>query len=152
MNYRAIVTFVLLISAALPAGANELSGSPARDGVAIGSAPAEPVQAAERYHQFAQHTPAVPPAPECNINEKGTGDWQDGDIIPSGGAAALCTQTLVCKAAPDKDHRPNAACGFLVKHTDELKASGECSDKDCKTCVHKPIKDKCEWWLDKAKK
>jgi hypothetical protein len=126
MNYRAIVTFVLLISAALPAGANELSGSPARDGFAIGSAPAKPVQAAERYHQFAQHTPAVPPAPERNINEKGTGTWKDGDIISSGSVTGSCTQTFECTAKPDKDQRPNAACGFMVHHTDDIKRSGEC--------------------------
>ena len=148
MKYGAIATFVLLISAALPAEANELNGSGAGDGFAIRS---EPAQAAEHYYQFAQRTPAVPPEPECDVRAHGTGAWTDGDIIPSGSATGSCTQKFKCDAKPGKDERPNAACGFQVHHTDDIMRNGECRGKDCKSCVHDPIKDKCEWWVTKGK-
>jgi hypothetical protein len=105
--------------------------------------------AAERDQRFAQRTPAVPPEPVCEIKQRGTGAWKDGDIIPSG--TGLCTEHFKCDAKPAKDERPNAGCGFLVRHTDDIMRSGECSGKDCKACVHDPIKDKCEWWLSTGK-
>jgi hypothetical protein len=149
MNYRAIVTFVLLISAALPAGANELSGSPARDGVAVRSAPAEPVQAAKSHDQFVQRTPSVPSAPQCDVKQRGTGTWKDGEIIRSGSATGSCTQRFECTAKPEGDKRPNVACAFTVHHSDPILKNGQCSDKECKKCEHETIKDKCEWWLSK---
>ena len=149
MNYRAIVTFVLLTSAVSPAGAKGLSGSPARDGLA--SRPeAGPVQAAERYRQFAQQrTPSVPPAPQCDVKQRGPGTWKDGEIIRSGSATGSCAQRFECTAKPEGDKRPNVACAFTVRHSDPILKNGQCFDKDCKKCVHETIKDKCEWWLSK---
>jgi hypothetical protein len=150
MKYRAIVAFVLLVSAALPAGANEFSGSPVRsgDGTALGSATGLATPA-ERYQQFAQRTPSVPPAPQCDVTQRGTGTWKDGDIIPTGSVTGSCSQTFECVAKPEGNQRPNAACGFTVQHTADLKRTGQCSDQKCTKCVHEPIKDKCEWFLKK---
>ena len=145
---RVIAAFALLLLATLAAAAADDAGrAPAQTG-AFSPSPAASSSARAGYWQLAQRTPDVPPPPKCNVSARGTGTWKEGDVIPTGSVTGSCQQTMECIAKPEGDDKPNAACGFMVHHTADLKVMGTCDGNDCKKCTHDPIKDKCEWWLD----
>jgi hypothetical protein len=98
----------------------------------------------------AQRTPAVPPAPNCNVTLKGNGKWVGDPIIHPSGSGS-CTQTYKCTGDPSP--KPNEACKFTVQHTPNFMRTGQCNDRNsCTKCGDPPTgrdKEKCEWLLKK---
>ena len=96
-----------------------------------------------------QRTPAVPPAPNCDVPLKGEGKWTGSSIIHPSGSRS-CTQSYKCSGEPSP--KPNAACKFTVQHTADFMRTGQCLDNSCTKCGDPPSgkdKEKCEWSLKK---
>jgi hypothetical protein len=97
-----------------------------------------------------ERTPAVPPAPNCDVAMKGDGKWVGDPIIRASSTSRTCTQTYKCTGEPSP--KPNVACKFTVQHTSNLMRSGQCVDNSCAKCGDPPSgsgKEKCEWSLKK---